>query len=95
MTDRIVINPQLIAAIEHYSTGSYDPLRPSMFVFKDKNGHQTAWPLERACGVAYEVLSREDLCFLKLKVLKKGLKKYGMEKLYAAIMGEPIDASDD
>ena len=92
MADKLRINPALVAAITHYAEGRYDAMSPSMFVFKDANGHQSPWPIERACGLAAEVLADEDLAFLKLKMLKDGLKKAGMERLYEHIMGEKIDA---
>lgn len=84
------INSALIAALEHYAEGRYNPLDPSMFVHKDGKGRQHPWPLERACGVAAEVLADEELNLLKLIALQQGLKKYGMDDLYEIIMGEKL-----
>lgn len=92
MADKIRINPALLAAVEHYAEGRYNFAQPTLYVHTDEKGHQSAWPLERACGVAAEVLAAEDLAYLKLKVLKGGLKQYGMEALYERIMGEKLDA---
>lgn len=91
MTDKIIINPQLIAALEHYAEGRYNPLQPSLYVHSDEKGRGHPWPLERTCGVAVEVLGNENLAYLKLKCLKEGLKKFGMEPMYERIMGEKLD----
>lgn len=91
MTDKLRVNPALVAAITHYAEGRYNVKSPSMFVFKDAWGHQSPWPLERACGLAAEILADEDLAYLKLKMLKAGLKKAGLEQMYEYIMGEKID----
>lgn len=90
MTDKAKINPALLAAVEHYAEGRYDFAQPTLYVHTDEKGHQSAWPLERACGVAVEVLAAEELAYLKFKVLTDGLKKYGMEDLYEHIMGEKL-----
>lgn len=84
------INPALIAALEHYAEGRYDPMQPSMYVHRDERGHQHPWPLERTCGVAAEVLANEGLNLLKLKTLQDGLKKAGMQRLYQHVMGESL-----
>ena len=86
------INPALIAALEHYAEGRYDPGQPSMYVHRDKKGVQHPWPIERTCGLAAEVLGDERLSFLKLKVLQEGLKAFGMESLYEKIMREKLKA---
>ncbi len=92
MADKVRINPALLAAIEHYAGVRYNFAEPTLYVHTDDKGHQSAWPLERACGVAAEVLANEDLAYLKLKVLKDGLRQYGMEALYERIMGAKLDA---
>ena len=92
MKDKVRINPALIAALEHYAEGRYNFAQPTLYVHKDEKGHQSAWPLERACGLAHEILDTEYLNLLKLKALQAGLKKYGMEGLYERIMGEKLDA---
>lgn len=92
MTVKLKINPALVAALEHYAGGRYNPNQPTLFVHYDEKGHQSHWPLERACWIAAEVLDCEDLNFLKFKALKDGLKELGMDKLYERIMREPIDA---
>ena len=92
MADKLRINPALVAALEHYAEGRYDPMQPSMYVHKDELGRQHPWPLERACGVAAEALADEGLNLLKFTNLKAGLKKAGMEQLYEHIMGEKFDA---
>ena len=86
------INPALIAALEHYAEGRYDPMRPSMYVHTDAKHHQSPWPIERACGIAAEVMATEELNFIRFKVLKDGMKTYGMQNLYEKIMGEKFDA---
>lgn len=92
MADKLRINPALVAVLEHYAEVRYNFAQPTLYVHTDDKGHQSAWPLERACGVAAEVLAGEDLAYLKLKVLKDGLKQYGMESLYERIMGEKLGA---
>lgn len=94
MADKVRINPALLAAVEHYAEGRYNFAQPTLYVHTDDKGYQSAWPLERACGIAAGVLAAEDLACLKLKVLKDGLKQYGMEALYERIMGEKLDADD-
>jgi len=88
---KVRINPALIAALEHYAEGRYDPMQPTMYVHKDANGYQRPWPLERTCGVAAEVLADEHLNFLKFEALKAGLKRFGAERLYEQIMGEKLE----
>lgn len=90
MNDRRRINPQLIAAIEYYAEGRYNPIEPSLYVHTDEKGFQHPWSVERACGVAAEVLANEDLAYLKLKTLKDGLRKAGMERFYEHIMGQKM-----
>lgn len=92
MSDKVRINPALVAAVEHYAEGRFNFAEPTVYVHTDDTGHQSAWPLERACGVAADVLGAEELAYLKLKTLKAGIKQYGMEKLYERIMGEKLDA---
>jgi hypothetical protein len=90
MPEKIVINPALIAALDHYAGGLYDFKEPTLFQYRDEKGGISCWPLERACGVAAEVLNNEDLAFLKLKRLKQGMKEFGMQALYERIMGEDL-----
>ena len=90
MTDKVRINPVLITALEHYAEGRYNPMQPSMFVHKDEKGRQHPWPIERACGIAAEVLADENLNMLKLKTLQAGLKKCGLHEAYEYIMGEKL-----
>ena len=92
MTGKIKINPTLLAALEHYAEGRYDFAQPSLFVHTDAKGHQSPWPLERACGIAFELLAEEELSLLKFDTLKAGLKEHGMERLYERIMGEKFAA---
>jgi hypothetical protein len=91
MTEKTRINPALIAALDHYASARFDPEEPSFFVFRGKDGNQQSWPLERTCGVAYEVLANEELSYLKLKHLKQGLKEMGAGSLYERIMGEKLE----
>jgi hypothetical protein len=90
MADKVRINPALIAALEHYAEGRYNPMQPSIYVYTDERGFQHPWPIERTCGVAAEVLNNEKLNLLKFKTLKAGLKKAGKEQLYEHIMGEKL-----
>jgi len=90
MEEKIRINPALLAAVEHYAEGRYNFAEPTLYVHTDEKGRQSAWPLERACGVAAEILAGEDLAYLKLKVLEDGLKRFGMDELYERIMGEKL-----
>lgn len=92
MTEKRKINPALIAALEHYADGRYDALQPSMYVHTDERGRQHPWTIERACGLAVEVLGNEELNLLKIKALQEGMKKHGMEHLYERIMGEKLPA---
>ena len=64
-SDKVRINPALVAALEHYASVLYDPKRPSIFVYEDKSGARHSWPIERACRVAAEVLADEDLLLMK------------------------------
>lgn len=88
--DKEVVNPRLIAALEHYASSRYNSLQPSVYVHTDGVGHQTAWCIERTCGLAHEILVREELNLLKLRTLQRGLKKYGLERAYEIIMGEKL-----
>lgn len=90
MSDKLQINPAALAAVEHYAAGRFNFAEPKTYVHEDGKGHRTAWPLERACGVAAEVLGSEHLAYLKLERLKAGLKKYGLDALYERIMGEEL-----
>jgi hypothetical protein len=90
MADKLKINPALIAALEHYAAGRYSPVTPSLYVHRDENGHQHSWTIDRACGVAAEILGDEELNFLKLKTLQEGLRQFGMERLYEKIMSEKL-----
>ena len=85
------INPALIAALEHYSEGRFDPNQPHLYAHTDAKGRESLWPLERACGIAAELLDTEELNFLKLMALKEGLLKFGMESVYERIMGEKLE----
>jgi hypothetical protein len=85
------INPALIAALEHYAEGRFNQDQPHLYVHTDAHGHQSPWPLERACGIAAELLDTEELNFLKLMALKEGLLKFGMESVYERIMGEKLE----
>jgi hypothetical protein len=90
MSEKLVINPQLIEALDHYADGSYNPTQPSFCVLVDANGRQTRWPLEKTCNLAAKVLANEELAYLKLKALQEGMKRHGADRLYTAIMGEPL-----
>lgn len=92
MTNKVRINPALIAALEHYAAGWYNPLQPSVFVQKDDSGFQQSWTLEQTCGMAADVLADEDLNLLRFNLLKDGLKEFGMGSLYEHIMGDKLDA---
>ena len=85
------INPGLVAALEHYAGTPYSFKEPTVFVHNDSGGGwKHHWSLERTCGLAFEILSSEELNLLKLKALQNGLKKAGMERLYEHIMGEKL-----
>lgn len=91
---KVTINPALLAALDHYAGYGYNALQPTMFVHTSVNdrghGHKSAWPVERACAMAHEVLSSEELNLLKLEELKRGLKAYDCADLYEKIMGEKL-----
>lgn len=91
MSHKFHINPLLIQALEHYAQTKYDPARPTAVVLADSNGRQHLWSVERACAVAVEVLGNEELAYLKLKVLKEGMEKFGAAGLYEKILGEPFN----
>lgn len=88
-TAKVTINPGLVAALDHYAAGKYNPLQPTVYVH-NYDRHQQSWPLERACGVAAEVLADEELNLLKLIRLQNGMREHGFERLYEKIMGEPL-----
>ena len=92
MTDKVKINPALLAALRHYAEGRYDFAAPTLFVYRDATGYQAPWTLERTCDVAFEVLANDELNLLKFKALKAGLKEHGMESLYERIMCQKFDA---
>ena len=93
MTGPIRINPALVAALEHYAEGRYNPMQPSLYVHTTERGrhrHQSPWPLERTCGLAAEILQEEGLAFLELRVLKAAMKGGGLEKFYERALGKPL-----
>lgn len=95
MGQKVKVNPGLIAALNHFATRGYDVKQPSAYVHRkeDKStGNITAqlWTVEEACGTARRILEDEDLMALRFKCLQSGLKKYGLERLYEQIMGEPL-----
>lgn len=91
MTDKVTVNPALIEALEHYAYNSFDMLNPHMFVYTQPNGHQESWTVENTCATALKIVSNEDVSYLKLLRLMKGLREHRMEYLYEHIMGEPLE----
>ena len=94
MPEKLQINPGLLAALDHFSR---PPLslavasQATYFIHTTSKGRQVPWSAEQACGRAYEILADERLNMLKLELLKRGLKKHGMEQLYELIVGEKLE----
>ena len=92
MSNKIRINPALVAALDHYAEGRFSFKEQTIFRYTDATGYQTDWALGRTCGVAVEILANEELAYLELKMLKEGMKKCGMDGLYKHIMGKELEA---
>lgn len=88
--DKIVINPKLLAALEHYAHHTYSVVEPTIYIHTDSKGHQTPWTVEQTCKLALKILEEENLNLLKLKTLQEGLKYYRFHDLYKKIMGETL-----
>jgi len=85
-----VINPRLIAGLEHYARGTYDILNPSLYVYTEPSGKQVPVSVEWVCGLALKILQEEELHLLKFKTLQQGMKDYGLGDFYKKIMGETL-----
>lgn len=91
MNDEIKINPLLINALEHYARGFYFDMNKQTFLVQERpDGTREAWPVEKTCALAAEVLSYEEIAYLKLRALQSGMKRMGMEDVYEHIMGEKL-----
>lgn len=101
MTTKFFINPGLLAALQHFSRVPFDvPHQQTYFVFDHPRtdtelAHREHWTVERACGMAHELLSRNDLAELKLRVLVNALDRWGTGQFYERAMGEPISKALD
>lgn len=85
------INPQLIEALDHYSSWGVMTLNgPTLCVLKNDKGRQTPWSIEKTAALAHHVLANEDLHLLKLIELLQGLNKIGLAYAYEHIMGERL-----
>lgn len=87
---RYRLNPALLAALDHFAGRTYDWNKPTLFVHTDPTGYQSAWPVERCCALAHEVLADEELYYVKFKTLQAGLRQFGAELLYERIVGEKL-----
>lgn len=84
-------NPGLVAALRHYAKFRFDFSNPTVYVHQYGERVQGLWPLEQTCDAAANFIENEDLACLELRVLKDGLKRHGMSRLYEFIMGEKLD----
>lgn len=86
------LNPEFLEALDHFGTPRLDGVSPDAYVYvtRNKQGVQTPWSCQEVCRLAHELLGTEELNYLKLKVLKKGLKEWDCGLIYERIMGEPL-----
>ena len=84
------ISRGLLAALRHFGTFRHSITAPSVFIYGDDSGFETAWTLEAACSNAYDILAAEQLDRLKLLRLKVGMRNLGLESAYNYIMGEKL-----
>ena len=100
-TERIVINPGLLAALAHYSKPRAPVARmDTVFTFQRQpraKGPPTYehWTVDRTCSMAWDLLSRNNLAEPKLRTLVQELERWGMGPMYERAMGEPISQALD
>ena len=84
MTDqtRLRINPGLIAALEHYANGAFDPDAPSVFVYEDANHRKHHWSVERTCAIALEIVGNEEISYLKLKLITARITELRLDNFF-------------
>lgn len=97
--EKFEVNPGLLAALDFYShprpPGKAELLSFTHTQLREGRPHVQAWTVGSACGMAWNILSRNDLAELKFKTLVAGMQRHGMDGLYRRLMGEEIDKAND
>lgn len=94
MKRRVVVNPALIAADRRVGALRVQPLQCHRAddVRAPRHRARPAHVVAGGAGgaAAYEVMAGEELAYLKLHQLQRGLREMGLEGAYLRIMGVPL-----
>ena len=91
MAKKLIINPGLLAALDHFGNRLTIRDEPHLYLYEAKDGLKQYWSEEQACSMAYNILGQEELAYFELKMLKEGIKQFGMEGFYQRITGMPLE----